>query len=323
MEFWKSALTAILLIAASAAAHAQDYPSKPVRIVVPYPPGGIADTLTRAVGDELSKRIGQPVLIDNKPGGRQIIGTETVAKAAPDGHTLLLGSITSLSLNPASIKKLPYSVERDLAPVSRLFHAPLLLVVTREVPAKTVKELVAFSKANPGKLSYASIGPGSSTHIAGELLKAEAGLDMVHVPYKGSAPAVVDLIGGQVQLMFDGGTSSMPHVATGNLKLLAVTASKRFPYLPDIPTMAESGLPGYDVTAWWGIMAPAGTPKAITERLARELGAIADSKEFRDRFGKDGVALETDTPEQFARFIEAETTRWTNFFKTSGISFDN
>ncbi|MEO7150318.1 MAG: tripartite tricarboxylate transporter substrate binding protein [Burkholderiaceae bacterium] len=321
LNFLRVALTSATLLLCGTAAHA-DYPDKPIRLVVPYPPGGVADTLSRVVGERLSQRLGQVVIIDNKAGGRQMIGAENVAKATPDGYTLLLGSVTSLSLNPASGIPMRYDPVRDLAPVSRLFHAPLLLVTPAEVPAKSVQELVAYVKAHPGKLSFASIGPGSSTHIAAELFKQEAKLDLAHVPYKGSAPALTDLLAGRVQMMFDGGTSSLPHVASGKLKLLAVTTLQRFPALPDVPTMAESGFPGFDVTAWWGILAPAGTPPAIVERVAKEVRAITEAPELREQFMKNGVVLQAGTPKDFAAYIEQETKRWTSFAKNSGIAMN-
>lgn len=312
------ALTTALI---ASTGYGQEYPSKPIRLIVPYPAGGIADTISRAVGEQLSRRLGQPVVIDNKPGGKQIIATEAAIKAAPDGYTLLLGSITNLSLNPAGITRLPYNVERDLTPVTRLFHAPLWLVTNQ--PVSNVQELLARIKEKPGKFAYASIGPGTSTHIAGELFRLQGGLDIVHVPYKGSAPAVSDLLGGQVQLLFDGGTSSLPFVREGKLRLLAVTTSKRFPYLPDVATMAESGLKDYDMAAWWGISAPAGTPKAIVEKLAREIKAITEDTALRSRFAPNGVVFDADGPRQFGEFIQSETARWRVFLKKTNIDLEN
>lgn len=316
---------ALMLALASAlfcsSATAQTYPNKPIRLVVPYPAGGIADTVSRAVGEQLGRRLGQPIVIDNRPGGKQIIGTEAVTKAAPDGYTLLLGSVTNLSLNPAGMARLPYKVERDLTPVSQLFHAPLMLVTN--MPVGTVPELIARIKEKPGQITYASIGPGTSTHIAAELFALQAGLSMVHVPYKGSAPAVTDLVGKQVQLMFDGGTSSLPFVREGKLKLLAVTTSKRFPYLPDVPTMAEAGLKDYDVTAWWGIAAPAGTPKDIVDRLAREIKAVTEDATLRNQLAPNGVLLQADGPREFTDFIQSETTRLRTLLQSTKIDLEN
>lgn len=316
-------LTALGLSLVLSVVNAQGYPNKSIKIVVPYPPGGIADTITRAVGDQLGKRLGQPVIIDNRPGGKQIIATDMTVKSPADGYTLLLSSMTNLSLNPADEVKQPYDVQKDLAPVSRLFSAPLLLVVQPSLNVKNVGELVQYAKKHPGKLSYASIGSGSSTHLAAELLNLQAGISMVHAPYRGSAPAVTDLLSGQVDLLFDGGSSSMQHVQSGKLNLLAVTSSKRFPYLPSVPTMSEAGVPGFDLTPWWGISVPAGTPAAIVDRLAKEIKAVVDSKELRDRFGKQGVMLESSTPEEYAKHIQAETARWRDFLKATGIRLDN
>lgn len=321
MKLARTLFAAIATALAVSTAFAQTYPVKPIRLVVPYPAGGIADSVSRTVGEQLARRLGQPVVIENRPGGKQIIATEVVTKAAPDGYTLLLGSVTNLSLNPAGIARLPYSVERDLTPVTRLFHAPLMLVTN--LPVSNVQELVARIKEKPGKLAYASIGQGTSTHLAAELFRLQAGLDLIHVPHKGSAPAITDLLGGQVQLMFDGGTSSLPHVREGKLRLLAVTSPKRFPTLPDVPTMSEAGMKDYDVTAWWGVSAPAGTPKDIVEKLARELKAITEDVALRNRLAPNGVVLEADGPRQFGEFIQGETTRWRAFLKKTNIDLDN
>lgn len=316
-------LSALLLAAIlPATALASTFPDKPIRFIVPYPPGGIADTISRAVTERLSQRLGQPVVVENRPGGKQIIGTMAVVGAPADGHTLLLSSVSSLSLNPVTVRELPYDVDRDLTPVTRLFHAPLLLVTTPSVPGDTAQDLASYARANPNKLSYASIGPGSSTHIAAELFNLQADVDTAHIPYKGSAPAILDLLSDNVQFMFDGGTSSLPHVESGKLKVRAVTTAERFPYLPDIPTMAEQGFPDYEVSAWWGVSAPAGTPLEVRERIAAELRTILDDKELLDRFGANGVALGAGTPQEFAEFIERENTRWTDFFAKSSMTLE-
>jgi tripartite-type tricarboxylate transporter receptor subunit TctC len=320
MKIARALFTSLSLAALSYGASGQTYPTKPIRLVVPYPAGGIADTVSRTVAEQLGQRLGQPVIVDNKPGGKQIIGTDTVAKAAPDGYTLLLGSVTSLSLNPAGLSRLPYSVERDLTPVSRLFSAPLLLVTNQ--PVGSVQELISRIKAAPGKYSYASIGPGTSPHLAAEHFVQLAGLNVVHVPYKGSAPAIADLLGGQVHFMFDGGTSSLPFVQEGRLRLLAVSERKRFPYLPNVSTMEEAGLKGYDVTAWWGLVAPARTPKAIVHRLARELKTITDDPSIQSKLAPSGIALGADGPEQFSEFIQSETKRWRAFLEKSNINME-
>lgn len=317
-------LLAALCVAATLplGALASDFPSKPIRFVVPYPPGGIADTISRAIMERLSARLGQPVIVENRPGGKQIIGTMAVTGAPADGHTLLLSSVTSLSLNPITVKNLSYDVERDLTPVSNLFHAPLLLVTTPSVPGDTAQDLAAYARANPDKLSYGSIGPGSSTHIAAELFNLQANVETAHIPYKGSAPAILDLLSDNVQFMFDGGTSSLPHVESGKLKVRAVTTAERFPYLPNIPTMAEQGFPDYEVSAWWGVSAPGGTPLEVRERIATELREILKDQALLDRFGKNGVALRADNPQAFADFVTRENTRWTDFFAKSGLQVD-
>ncbi len=301
---------------------AESFPDKPIRFIVPYPPGGIADTLSRAITERLGQRLGEPVIVENRPGGKQIIGTMAVVDAPADGHTLLLSSITSLSLNPVTVPDLPYDVDQDLAPVSRLFYAPLMLVTTPSVPGETAQDVADYARANPGMLSYASIGPGSSTHIAAELFNLQAGTETVHIPYKGSAPAVVDLLSDNVQFMFDGGTSSLPHAESGKLKVRAVTTAERFPYLPDVPTMAEEGFPDYEVSAWWGVSAPAGTPLEVRERIATELRAIMEDQELLDRFGVNGVALVADSPAEFEEFVEHENQRWTDFFANSTITLE-
>lgn len=302
-------------------AHAQ-WPDKPIRFVVPYPPGGIGDSTARAIGQRLSQRLGQPVIIDNRPGGAQIPAADTVAKAAPDGYTILLGSITNLAINSVTFRKLPYDPQRDFAPISLLFQAPLFLVTNASVPAQDVKSLVALAKTQPGKLAFGSIGTGSSVHLAGELLNSLAKVDTLHVPYKGSAPAMTDLLGGQIQMMFDGGTSSLPHVKSGKLRLLAVTSAKRSPYLPEVPTMEEAGVPGYVFTSWWGLVAPAATPQPIIDRLNAEWKQIAMMPDIRAQFSKDGIEFVSTTPEQFSSFRRSETERLGKLVKSANIVLD-
>jgi len=258
---------ALMLAAGAACASAQvAYPNKPVRLVVPYPPGGIGDTLARELGTQLGVRLGQPVIVDNRPGGSQMIGADVVAKSPPDGYTLFLGSLSSLVLNVYSHKSMTYDPCKDFSPVSMFFNTPLYLVVNPSMPVKNVQEFVDYTKAHPGKVSFGSIGTGSSLHLSGEMFKAAAGVDMLHVPYKGSVPAVTDLIGGQIQALFDAGTSSLPQVRGGKLRVLGVTSAKRASGTPDIPAIAET-VPGYDASFWFAIFAPAGTPKPIVDRL--------------------------------------------------------
>lgn len=301
-------------------AAAQAFPSKPVRLVVPYPPGGIGDTLARELGTQLSQRLGQPVVVDNKPGASQIIGAETVAKSAPDGYTLFLGSLSSLVLNVGSNKSLPYDPAKDFAPVSMFFNTPLYLVVNPDLPVKNVTELIAYAKAHPGKLSFGSIGSGSSLHLTGEMFKARTGVDMLHVPYKGSVPAVTDLLGGQIQLIFDAGTSSLPLVRSGKLRVLGVTSARRASGTPDVPTLAESGVPGFDASFWFGIVAPAGTPQPVVKRLSKEINEILKDPALVERYRPNGVEIAGSTPEEMAAQIKSDRPLWAQVQRQAGIS---
>ena len=302
------------------AALAQTYPAKPVRVVVPYPPGGVGDTTMRAIAQHLSESLGQPFVIDNKPGASQMIGADAVAKAAPDGYTLFLGSVTSLAINVSSQKKMPYDPVRDFAPVSMLYFSPMYLVVNPAVPAQSVKELVALAKAQPGKLSFASIGQGGSIHLAGEMFKSMAGVDITHIPYKGSAPALTDIIGGQVSLMFDAGVSALPQVRAGKLRALAITTAKRVDSTPELPTVAEAGgLPNYEATLWFGLVAPAATPRDIVNRLSQELAKILRQPALQARFANLGVEFSASSPEEFATYIRAETLKWGKVFRDAKV----
>ena len=302
-------------------AGAQGYPNRAVKIVVPYPPGGIGDTVTRALAQGMALQMGQPFVIENKPGASQMIGAELVAKAPADGYTLFLGSVTSLAINVNSQKKMSYDPARDFAPVSMAFFSPLYLVVNPAVPAATVRELIALARAQPGKLSFASIGQGGSIHLAGELFRSMAGLDMTHVPYKGSAPALTDVIGGQVSLMFDAGVSALPQVRAGKLRALAVTSAKRSSSAPELPTMAEAGdLPGYEATIWFGWVAPAGTPRQIVARLSTEFARVSRQAALRERFAPQGVELVATTPEEFAEIIKTEIPKWGKVLRDANVA---
>ena len=319
MRFAALALALGVCLAAPHAA-AQTYPTKAVKIIVPYPPGGIGDTTTRAIAAELSQSLGQPVIIDNKPGASQMLGADLVAKAQPDGYTLFLGSVTSLAINVSSQKKMPYDPAKDFAPVSMLYFSPMYLVVNPAVPAKTTKELIALAKSQPGKLTFASIGQGGSIHLAGEMFKSMAGLDIVHIPYKGSAPALTDIISGQVNLMFDAGVSALPQVRAGKLRALAITTAKRVDSTPDLPTVAESaGLPDYEATLWFGLVAPAGTPREAVNRLSQELARILKQPALRDPFTALGVEFAPTTPDQFAAYIKSETVKWGKVFRDAKV----
>ena len=313
-----------LLIAAGALfpggeVSAQPYPSRPLRLIVPYPPGGVGDMFGRLYAQQLGERLGQPVLVDNKPGAAQAIGAEAAVKSPPDGYTLFLGSTSSLILQVGARKSLPYDPVKDFAPVSLVFNLPLYLVVHPDLPVNNVRELIAYGKANPGKLSFASIGAGSTVHLAGEMFKKMAGIEMVHVPYKGSAPALTDIIAGRVSLMFDGGASALPFVNAGKLRVLGTTDSRRSEQLPDIPSIAEAGLPGYEAVSWFGIAAPAGTPKPIIERLAADTAAIVSKADFKARFAGAGMEMISTTPEAMAEIIRTGIPRWTRVMREAGI----
>lgn len=304
------ALGGALAAAVAASARAQDFPSKPLRLIVPYPPGGVGDTFARVLGEKLTVRLGQHVLIDNKPGASQILGAQAAASAPADGHTLFLGSVSSLAINVSTQKTLPYDPLTSFAPLSLGFTGPLYLIVNNDVPAKDAGELIAYGKANPGKLGFASIGPGSSLHLAGELFKAMAGIDMLHVPYKGSAPALVDLMAGRVQIIFDAGTTSIAHARAGRVKALGSSSLKRFAGTPDIPPIAETGLPGYEMDIWFGLVTHAGAPEAAITRLSREINAVLSEPALVARFLELGVQLQPSTPQELGALIRREIPKW-------------
>jgi len=317
-RFALSALVALVAICASA----QTYPSKPIRLVVPYPPGGTTDILARDVGQRLTGTLGQSVVIDNRPGAAGNIGTEMVAKAAPDGYTLLMGTVNTHAINAGLYAKLPYDHIKDFAPVILVARVSNVLEVNPSVPVYTVADLIKLAKEKPGQLNFASSGSGTSIHMSGELFKTMAGVDMVHVPYKGSAPAISDLVGGQVQLMFDNLPSSLAMIKAGRLRPIAVTSAQRAPALPDVPTIAESGLPGFEATSWFGVVAPAGTPPAIISRLNAEIDKWVQSPEGKEKLVTQGAVPAGGTPEQFAAYIRAETDKWAKVVKASGAKAD-
>jgi len=315
----------ILLLALAApalVAQAQSYPSKPIRLVCPFPPGGAVDIASRSVAQALSQQLGQPVTVDNRPGAGGNIGAEIVAKAAPDGYTLLMATSNILAINPALYSKVPFDSIKDFAPVSLVVSLNNVLVVNPNVPYKSVQEVIAAAKAHPGKLTYASSGNGTSIHLSGELFKSMAGVDMLHIPYKGSAPAVTDLIAGQVNMMFDNIPSSLPHIKAGKLRALAVTGSKHAHSLPDLPTIAEAAIPGYESYVWFGVVAPAGTPPEIIKRLNAELAKAAVTPEFRDRLMGQGYDVLSTTPEQMTASIRSEMAKWGKIVKASGAKVD-
>jgi tripartite-type tricarboxylate transporter receptor subunit TctC len=311
---------ALLLLAFAATANAQNYPNKPLRYIVPFPPGGFNDTLARILGAELPKALGQPVIVDNRPGGNTIIGTELAAKSPPDGYTLY-GAALPFSVIQ-SLYKTSFDVTKDFAPITLAGVTPNLLVANPGVPFNDVKGLLAYARANPGKLNYASTGNGTSNHLSFELFKAMTKTNVVHVAYKGSAPAVTDLIAGQVQVMFDNTPNVLPHVRAGKLKGLAVSSKARSPFAPDMPTVDEAGVPGYDVTVWFGVLTVAGTPPDIVQRLNREMVKVLTSPEIKERISKSGVDVVAGSPEQFSGFLRSEVARWAKVIKEAGIKAD-
>jgi tripartite-type tricarboxylate transporter receptor subunit TctC len=300
---------------------AQSYPSKPVRVVVPYPPGGPTDIVARVLFQQVAESTGQQFVIDNRAGAGGNIGAEHVAKSPADGYTLLIGT-TAHAINMSLFKSLNYDVQKDLAPVSLLTQGPLVLVAHPQFPANSVKELIDMAKAKPGSLNFASSGNGQSTHLSAELFNSMAGTKMVHVPYKGSAPALSDLMTGQVGIMFDTTLSAMPFVRAGKLKALGVTSPQRTPAAPDVPTIAESGLPGYEVFAWNGVLVPAGTPKAIVAQLNEEIRKAMQLPQVRDKFSAQGFAASWNTPDQFGVFVRNEVDKWARTVKASGATLD-
>ena len=323
-------LIAGLLVAVTAVtSHAQTvtaptpsaYPTKPVKVIVPYPPGGPTDIVARVVFQQMSESMGQQFVIENRAGAGGNIGAEAVARAAADGYTLLIAT-TAHAINMSLFKNLNYDVIKDFAPVTLLTQGPLVLVATPSFPANSVRELIALAKAKPGTLNFASSGNGQSTHLSGELFNTMAGIKLAHVPYKGSAPALTDVIAGQLPLMFDTMLSAMPFVKAGKLKALAVTSPARSPAALEVPTIAESGLAGYEVFAWNGLVAPAGTPKAVIAQLSEELKKALQLPQVKEKFSLQGFAASWTTPEQFSGFLRAEVDKWTKTVKASGATLD-
>ena len=288
---------------------AQSYPSKPIRLVVPFPPGGPNDLLARLIGQKLQERIGQSVIIDNKPGASTIIGVDAVVKSPADGYTLLLGS-NSLALNRFLILKLPYDIDRDIAPVILLTKISNALVVHPSLPVKDLKDFIAYAKLNPGKITYASTGNGTATHLFGEMFASMTGIEMTHVPYKGTAPAVNDLLSGQVTAMFDSLTSVIPNVRAGKVRLIGLTNSKRATYTPEMPTLSELGLPDYEATGWFGIAAPAKVPSEIINKLNSEINAILETPEIATKLSQLGGEVVGGSPDNFKYFIQSEAKKW-------------
>lgn len=297
---------------------AQAYPTRPIRFIVPFAPGGSTDTLARTIGQKLSDALGQQVVVDNRSGGNGNIGMEIVARAAPDGYTIVLGYIANLAIGPSLYAKLPFDPVRDFAPITQIATSPNILVVHPSVPARTFREFIAYARANPNKVNFASASVASVGHLAGELLNQAAGIHMQHVPYKGSGQAVIDLVGGQVQAMFSGMSSVMPHIKSGKLRALAVTGAQRSPAAPDVPTIAESGFPKFEATAWYGVLAPAGTPGPVISRLHDEIVRALKMPDVRERLENVGFELVGGTPEALGAYIRSEIRKWAPVVKASG-----
>jgi tripartite-type tricarboxylate transporter receptor subunit TctC len=302
-------------------AFAQSYPTKPVKIIVPFAPGGPADIYARVIGEKLQGALGQAFVIEDRPGGGAIVGTDAVAKSAPDGYTLLMMSNTH-TVNESLFAEKPYQLMRDLVPVAPINYSDLVMVVHPSVPANTLREFIALAKAKPGSLNYASSGPGTPYHMAGELFKAMAGIDIVHIPYKGSSGARTDILGGQVQMMFDAITTMAPNVRAGKLRALGTSGKVRSAVLPEVPTLSEAGVPGYDAVIWLGIMAPAGTPRAIVERLNNEITRAANSPETKEAWARQGAVSMSMTPEEFGRYMREDIEKWARIVKISGAKPD-
>ena len=317
-------ITALLLIALTAVAApavAQDYPNRTIRFIVPFGAGGPTDVFTRALGEELRKALGQPIVMENRPGAGSIIGTTEVARSAPDGYTLLMISATQTTVETLNPNK-AYKLMRDLIPVAAVINSELVLVVPQRSPVNSLKELIALAKANPGKLNYGSSGPGSNYHMAGELIKNLAGLDIVHVPYKGSTGARADIVSGQIDLMFDSVPTAASTIESGLLKALGTSGKVRSPILPNVPTIAEAGIPGYDATIWMGVMAPAGTPRPIVELLNREINRILLRPEIQESWKRQGANTMVMNPEEFGAYVESEIERWGKLIKANNIGIN-
>ena len=312
------ALLAIVSITLPAIAWAQHYPDRPIKLIVPVPPGGGVDILSRAIGQKMSVSMGVPVVIDNRAGASAAIGTEALATAKPDGYTIMMG-YSAHATNPIFNPNLPYNTKKDFAAIAHVGYIPLILVVPASSPVNSVKELIALAKSKPGQLQFASGGAGAGAHLSGELLMVTAGVDIIHVPYKGNAPALNDLLGGHVSMMFDTINTSLPHVKAGTLKALAVTSNKRSSLSPTVPTMIEAGLPGFEISAWYVMFAPANTPKEIMQRLNAEVNKALKDPELRANLGDQGVELTGGTSEEADAFVNGELERWAKIIKTTGI----
>ena len=315
-------LAALVFAGSACAAFAQNWPARPIRFVVPLPPGGGADLVARTIGEKLNRSLGQQVIIDNRPGGGTVIGADLVAHAAPDGYTMLLGTATTHAINTSLVKKLPYDPVRDFSPVSLVAVLPLIMVANSALPADTLPELIALARKRPGEILFGSTGNGSTIHLAGEMLNTVAKVQMVHVPYRGAALALTEMLAGQIQFMFTTIPPALPHLKTGRLKAITVANAKRSTLLPDVPTTAEGGAPGVEASSWNGVLFPRGTSPEIIARIGRELAAIMSQADVRERLSTAGVETLISTPAEFTAFMAAETARYAKVVKTSGARVD-
>jgi tripartite-type tricarboxylate transporter receptor subunit TctC len=300
---------------------AAPYPVRPIRLIVPFAPGGSNDIMARLIGQKFSESLGSQMVVDNRAGGSGIIGTDIAAKAAPDGYTILMMSLT-FAVNPSLFRKLPYDTEKDLTPVTLVASAPLMLVVHPSIPAKSVQEFLAYAKANPGKLNFGSGGPGTTPHLAGEMLKMMARLQMTHVPYKGGGPALTDLMGGQIQFMLENIPSTLPLAKSGKLRALALSGLKRSPLVPDLPTLDEAGLKGYEIVGWNGLFVPAGTPRTIVTRLHEETTKALAQPDMKERLTTMGAEAVGNSPDEFRAFVKAEISKWARVVKEAGLKVE-
>lgn len=315
----KKLLAALLALAFSSAAFAQAWPNKPIRVIIPWPPGGPAEALMRTVSLKMTEVLGQPFVLESRPGANGEIGTASVAKAAPDGYTILMSHLGPTAISPGLKKDLPYDVLKDFEPITQIIAGPTLLVVRNGLPVKSVKELLAHAKANPGKLSYASVGIASTTHLAGEMLNVAAGINTLHVPYKGSTPAITDMMGERVDFAFFGISGSMQQAKAGQIRMIGISSLKRSPNFPEIPAVAET-VPGFELSSWYGMMAPAGTPRAIVNRLQQEVAAAVKKPDVIEWMKQNGLDPVGSTPEEHAAYIRAEMAKWAKALRDAKIT---
>ena len=322
-RFWLLCCTiAAVTVAPWSTAQSPAWPTRPIKWIVPFPPGGTTDILARTIGEKLTAALGQPVIIDNKPGAGGGLGADLAAKSPPDGYTVVGGTISTHAINASLYSKLPYDPVKDFAPITLIARVPNMLVINPKIPANNVRELVALMKSKPGTFTFASSGNGTSQHLSGELFKSMTGVEMQHIPYKGSPPALQDVVGGQVSMTFDNITTAWPLAKGGQLRALAVTTARRSPVAPDVPTLAESGLPGYEIGSWQGVFAPAGTPPEIIRRLNAEIVKIIHTPEVRDKLLALGAEPVGDTPEEFAALVRSEVAKWGDVVRKSGARVD-